>query len=148
MLAARATDILTTATVSRSSTGAISGAYRSGETSAKSATPLTVPVSGKQTGPRKHREPRGMCGRCPGPIYGCRVTDGSASNYLRDLGPLLMDLARTARADADRTGDAFDRGRSMDLYEAVSLVVQQADAFGFDRGDVGLDGIDPDRDLL
>jgi NAD(P)-dependent dehydrogenase (short-subunit alcohol dehydrogenase family) len=50
------------ATVSRSSTGAISGAYRSGETSAKSATPLTVPVSGKQTGPRKHREPRGRCG--------------------------------------------------------------------------------------
>jgi hypothetical protein len=38
MLAARETDILTTANVSRSSTGAISGAYRSGETSAKSAT--------------------------------------------------------------------------------------------------------------
>ena len=76
------------------------------------------------------------------------MTDGSASNYLSDLGPLLMDLARTARADADRTGDPFDRGRSMGLYEAVSLVVQQADAFGLDRGDVGLEGIDPDRDLL
>jgi hypothetical protein len=36
--APRDTDILTTANVSRSSTGAISGAYRSGERSAKSAT--------------------------------------------------------------------------------------------------------------
>lgn len=36
--AARETDILTTANVSRSSTGAISGACRSGERSAKSAT--------------------------------------------------------------------------------------------------------------
>jgi hypothetical protein len=62
--------------------------------------------------------------------------------------PLLMDLARTAKADADQTGDPFDRGRAMGLYEAVSLVVLQADAFGLDRGDVVLRGIDPDRDLL
>jgi len=53
-----------------------------------------------------------------------------------------MDLARIARADADRTGDAFDRGRSVGLYEAVSLIVQQADAFGLDRGDIGLEGVD------
>jgi hypothetical protein len=64
MLAARATDILTTATVSRSSTGAISGAYRSGEISAKSATPLTVPVSDNKPDLEKHREPRGRCGWC------------------------------------------------------------------------------------
>jgi hypothetical protein len=49
---------------------------------------------------------------------------------------------------AGGTGDAFDRGRSMGLYEAVSLVVQQAAAFGLDRGAVGFQGIDPDRDLL
>jgi hypothetical protein len=34
-------------------------------------------------------------------------------------------------------GDAFQHGRSMGLYEAVSLVVKQADAFGIDRAHVG-----------
>ena len=36
----------------------------------------------------------------------------------------------------------------MGLYEAVSLLVQQADAFGMNRDEVGLAGIDPQRDLL
>jgi hypothetical protein len=77
------------------------------------------------------------------------VTNASpASNYLRDLGPLMLDVARAAKAEADRTADAFERGRQMGLYEAVSLLVQQSDAFGLDRDEVGLAGIDPDLDLL
>jgi hypothetical protein len=76
------------------------------------------------------------------------VTDRSASLYLRDLGQLVMELARDAKAEADRTGDAFQRGRSHGLYEVVSLMVQQAEAFDLDRCQVGLAGIEPDRDLL
>ena len=36
----------------------------------------------------------------------------------------------------------------MGLYEAVSLLVQQADAFGLDRNALGLPDLDLDRDLL
>jgi hypothetical protein len=54
--------------------------------------------------------------------YGRYLTDSTAANYLRDLGPLLLDLATSAKTNADQTGDAYDRGRQMGLYEAVSLV--------------------------
>ncbi|WP_329482101.1 hypothetical protein OG555_07545 [Kribbella sp. NBC_01484] len=65
------------------------------------------------------------------------------------MGPLLLDLATSAKTNADQTGDAYDRGRQMGLYEAVSLVVQQADAFGLDRRDIGFEGgDDADSDLL
>jgi hypothetical protein len=76
------------------------------------------------------------------------MTDGTASNYLRDLGPLLLELASRAKDDAARSGDAYERGRQMGLYEAVCLLVQQADAFGLSREQVGLGDVDPDRDLL
>ena len=72
----------------------------------------------------------------------------TASDYLRDLGPLLLELAHDAKKKVDRTDDAYDRGRQMGLYEAVSLLARQADAFGMDRDEVGLAGVDPDRDLL
>jgi hypothetical protein len=80
--------------------------------------------------------------------YGDGVTNSSASHYLRDLAPLMLGRAQEAKAEAERTADPFQRGRSMGLYEAVSLLVQQLDAFGLDRESVGLAGVDPDRDLL
>jgi hypothetical protein len=90
-----------------------------------------------------------MSGRFdPAGLYGERVSDGTSNHYLRDLGPLIVDMARSAKADADSTGDPFQRGRFMGLYEAVSLLVQQADAFGMDRNQIRLAGIDPERDLL
>jgi hypothetical protein len=76
------------------------------------------------------------------------MTDDTASNYLRDLGPLLLELATSAKEDAARTGDAYERGRQMGLYEAVSLMTQQAEAFGMSRDQVGLGEVDPERDLL
>jgi hypothetical protein len=91
----------------------------------------------------------GMCGRVhTAVLYGERVSDGTSDHFLRDLGPLMMDMARSAKADADSTDDPFQRGRLMGLYEAVSLLVQQADAFGMDRDQVGLAGSEPERDLL
>jgi hypothetical protein len=33
------------------------------------------------------------------------------------------------------------------LYTAVSLIVEQAEAFGLDKDEVGMAGMDPDRDL-
>ena len=60
----------------------------------------------------------------------------------------MLGLAQGAKDDADRTGDEYERGRQMGLYEAVSLLVQQADAFGMNRDEIGLAGVEPDRDLL
>ena len=82
-----------------------------------------------------------------GQHYRERVGDASA-NYLRDLGPLLLETVRSAKAAADQSDDAFQRGRAMGLYEAVSLLAQQADAFRIGRDEVGLSGVDLERDLL
>ena len=60
----------------------------------------------------------------------------------------MVDMVRSAKADADSTGDAFQRGRVTGLYEAVSLLAQQSDAFGTAGDDTGLAGIDPERELL
>lgn len=66
------------------------------------------------------------------------------ANYLRDLGSQLRADALEARG-----GDGeFARGRAFAYYEVLSLMAQQATAFGLELGDVGLDGLDPERDLL
>jgi hypothetical protein len=72
--------------------------------------------------------------------------------YLRDLGVLLKEMALKAKAEADASEDTEDRayaqGRLMALHEVVSLMQQQATAFELDLSDLGLDGIEPERDLL
>lgn len=74
--------------------------------------------------------------------------DGEAANYLRDLSPLLLELARDAKEAIEGEGNNFQVGRRHGLYEAVSLLIQQAEAFGMSRDEVGLAGVEPDRDLL
>jgi hypothetical protein len=80
------------------------------------------------------------------------MTDETNTNYLRDLGDLVKRAALDARAkrdnaltEAERT---FQVGRLTAYHEVVSLMQQQALAFGFDLADVALDDIDPERDLL
>lgn len=81
-------------------------------------------------------------------------TDGvdGARLYLRDLGELVKDLARTAKADRDASCSDEDRayalGRLMTLYEIVSLMQQQAHLFGLRREDLSLEDVEPERDLL
>ena len=65
-----------------------------------------------------------------------------------DVSRELLEKARRAKADAVKSGSDYDKGRHFAFYEAISLLAQQADAFGIDRSDVGLAGVDPDRDLL
>ena len=72
-----------------------------------------------------------------------------SESYLRDLGPLLAHLAKTARTEGGGSSDAFTRGRMTGLYEAMRLVLRQADIFGLHRRDLGLsDDFDPDEELL
>jgi hypothetical protein len=73
------------------------------------------------------------------------------ANYLLDLGREIRQSAEAAKREADTAGandQHFARGRSMAYYEVITLMHQQAIAFGLPLADVGLQGLDPGRDLL
>jgi hypothetical protein len=81
------------------------------------------------------------------------VTETSTiyADYLQDLGRFVKDLALAAKAQKQSaTGDDFQfaAGRLMGLHEVVSLMQQQALAFGIPTEDTGLADIDPERDLI
>ncbi len=80
------------------------------------------------------------------------MTDETTTDYLWDLVDLLKRSAREARAklsDLPAGGDqAFESGRVTAYYEVISLMQQQAVAFGIGLDDIGLDDINPERDLL
>jgi hypothetical protein len=80
------------------------------------------------------------------------MTDDATANYLRDLGDLVKRSALNARDQLDSSpteaGRTFETGRLTAYYEMVSLMQQQAIAFGIELTQVALDDIDPDRDLL
>jgi len=75
-----------------------------------------------------------------------------SSGYLRDLGFLLREIAVKAKRDRDEALDdpdlAFLEGRLSALHEVVSLMQEQAVAFGIESEALALGDIDPDRDLL
>jgi hypothetical protein len=71
--------------------------------------------------------------------------------YLRDLGVLIKEMALRAKRNAVSVSDAdrsFALGRLMGMHEVISLMQQQADAFGIAVDEIGLDGIVPERDLV
>src|SRR5262249_52671781 len=117
-LAARPTDILTTAKVSRSSTGAISGAYRSGERSAKSAT--RRPYQSAATRPFSRS-------RWPG-FESCRGTN------LRCLGTPCTGVS----------GHGSRSGLGLVVPGGVELEVSQERSAGRDDPDVLVVGEDED----
>jgi len=73
------------------------------------------------------------------------------SRYLLDLGRLLRDQALDAKQEAKVVSDPdkeFQRGRLFAYHEVVSLMQQQATAFQLPLKAIGLEGIDPETDLL
>lgn len=72
-------------------------------------------------------------------------------HYLLATNELLLEFAREAKRQADATRGTeagnFYAGYLMGFYRVISLMQQQASAFGFEVDDVGLEGIDPIRDL-
>ena len=64
----------------------------------------------------------------------------------------MRERAMSAKAARDSAPPGGERshaeGRLMGLAEAVSLMQHQAASFGIDPSSVGLDDIDPERDLL
>jgi hypothetical protein len=79
--------------------------------------------------------------------------------YLRDLGYLLRERAeeaaresrsiRARRAPHERTvEDEFTEGRSQAYNEVISLMQNQAEAFGIPLADLALEDLDVYRDLI
>jgi hypothetical protein len=71
-----------------------------------------------------------------------------ANELLSDVCRELLDLARAARADAANSGSDYDKGRHFAYYEVVSLLILEANSFGVDLSELGLQGIDPESDIL
>jgi hypothetical protein len=71
--------------------------------------------------------------------------------YLLATNELLLEFAREAKRQADRSrgteAGRFDAGYLMGFHRVISLMQQQAPAFSLEVKDVGLEGIDPNRDL-
>jgi hypothetical protein len=63
---------------------------------------------------------------------------------LRDV---VHELIHMARDSASTKGDNFAKGRAMGLYEAVSLIENQASSFKVDRTAIGFEGFKAE-DLL
>lgn len=80
------------------------------------------------------------------------MPNSSLGDYLADLGALLKQEALEARthasAEVSQPGHQFALGRLTAYYEVLSLMRQQADAFGINAAELSLDGFDPDRELL
>lgn len=71
--------------------------------------------------------------------------------YLLDLGSLLREEALKAKRDRDNASGeskSFEQGRLMGFYEVISLMQQQARAFNIPMGEIGLEDVEPERDLL
>ena len=73
-------------------------------------------------------------------------------NYLHDLGTLVKEHAREAKEQkASSEGSSsqdYDSGYLIAWYEVVSLMQQQAEAFGIPFESLDLHDIDPDKDLF
>jgi hypothetical protein len=72
--------------------------------------------------------------------------------YLRDLGYLVREAGEqtTGEVAGAKTPEdtTFEKGRQMAYVEVLSLMQQQADAFGIPVEELCLDGLDPENDLL
>jgi hypothetical protein len=78
--------------------------------------------------------------------------DDTVKNYLYDLGGLIKEYALAAVAEREKQSDGaaqeFYDGYVQGFHRVVSLMQQQAQAFGIDLKDLQLEGVEPDRDLV
>jgi hypothetical protein len=71
--------------------------------------------------------------------------------YLRDLGVLLKEMALRAREEQKSASEGnrdYALGRLMAMHEVISLMQQQAQAFGMELESISLNDIEPEKDLM
>lgn len=81
------------------------------------------------------------------------MTDSqTAAHFVRDLAQLTKEAALSARLARDASVGGPDAdlqlGKLIAWHEIVSLMQQQARAFGLDLDDLALGDIDPESDLV
>ena len=69
------------------------------------------------------------------------------AGYLRDLGLMLREYAVEAKQRQVTAPGPFADGYLSGFHRIVSLMQQQAEAFGLPPDAIGLAGIDPDTEL-
>ena len=73
-------------------------------------------------------------------------------NYMYDLCLLLKEKAQEAKIEKDRSLHTDEKdyqlGRLMAYHEIISLIKGQACAFDIDPKLLGLEDVDPERDVL
>ena len=78
--------------------------------------------------------------------------DAKFQHYLFDLGRLVREYALAAVEERQKQADPasleFYEGYVLGFHRIVSLMQQQALAFGIELKDLQLEGIEPDRDLV
>ena len=74
------------------------------------------------------------------------------SNYCLGLGTLIRETAVEGKQQMESRQTSVDRsyemGRQMAYHEIISMMRERAKAFGLSMADIGLDGLDPMRDIL
>ena len=76
------------------------------------------------------------------------MNDDRFKNYLVDLGLIVKEKAMEAAATKKKSGEAYNLGYLMAWHEIVSLMQSQAAQFKIDLPLIGLEKINPERDLL
>jgi len=69
----------------------------------------------------------------------------SKNSFLHDLGQELALLAERIEGESEASADQFQRGRRFGVYEVLSIMKQQAEAFGLSEAQIGLEGIDIEK---
>lgn len=72
-------------------------------------------------------------------------------NFLYDLGLLIKEYALEASVQANKAKEddrAFNRGIVFGFMRVISLMQDQARAFGIQLEELRLDDFDPERELL
>jgi len=66
-------------------------------------------------------------------------------NYLKDLGELVKEMSEEAKKEYKKDGTEFHNGYLMACYGMVSLMKDQAKAFGIDEKDIGMKGFEAEN---
>lgn len=69
-------------------------------------------------------------------------------DYLNDLGILLKEMALEAKQTAEHSQTDFAVGYMAGFHRVISLMQQQAEAFGIPLQELALADIDPDAELV
>lgn len=75
-------------------------------------------------------------------------SDTKFKNYLYDLGIQIREYALDAKNDRDIAYSDFNAGYLSGFHRVISLMKQQAEAFGISVEELGLSSIDPDEELI